>query len=504
MGSEGAKTKTVKFRHGMLALGSLAAVMFACMVGLGSEPQVPMVIGCALAGGIAMYLGFSWEDVLDGMVRGITESLEAVLILMAIGMLVGVWIESGTVPTMICYGLQVVTPELFLPLSFLVTAAVGVVLGAWGAAGTIGIAFLGIAAALDVPLGMAAGTVVAGAYVSEIVSPLVDGPNLTAAISECGVFSLCKRFLVVVLVVCAGCAAVYLAMGLGLGAAGEASAGSGSGQVDALLMSLEATYDIGPLTLVPLLAMIVCIALKVPAIPSFLVAIAIGIVEAVALQGIDLATMVEVANTGVTSATGIEDLDRLLSNGGIQSMMETISIIVLVMAYGGVLQRTGLMDSLVEPIVSKLRRFGQLVAATVLSGALYNVLLPDQYPAITLSAQMYRKEYRRRGVPNDVWANIVNSSAGITSVLVPWNTCAVYMVTVLGVGCLEYAPYAFFCYAYPLVVLVLGALFGRRLGWAGAVGCVDGLDGLDGQGSVAADRAVADALEGEAAGEASR
>ena len=495
MGSEGAKTKTVKFRHGMLALGSLAAVMFACMVGLGSEPQVPMVIGCALAGGIAMYLGFSWEDVLDGMVRGITESLEAVLILMAIGMLVGVWIESGTVPTMICYGLQVVTPELFLPLSFLVTAAVGVVLGAWGAAGTIGIAFLGIAAALDVPLGMAAGTVVAGAYVSEIVSPLVDGPNLTAAISECGVFSLCKRFLVVVLVVCAGCAAVYLAMGLGLGAAGEASAGSGSGQVDALLMSLEATYDIGPLTLIPLLAMIVCIALKVPAIPSFLVAIAIGMVEAVALQGVDLATMVEVANTGVTSATGIEDLDRLLSNGGIQSMMETISIIVLVMAYGGVLQRTGLMDSLVEPIVSKLRRFGQLVAATVLSGALYNVLLPDQYPAITLSAQM---------VPNDVWANIVNSSAGITSVLVPWNTCAVYMVTVLGVGCLEYAPYAFFCYAYPLVVLVLGALFGRRLGWAGAVGCVDGLDGLDGQGSVAADRAVADALEGEAAGEASR
>ena len=376
MGSEGAKTKTVKFRHGMLALGSLAAVMFACMVGLGSEPQVPMVIGCALAGGIAMYLGFSWEDVLDGMVRGITESLEAVLILMAIGMLVGVWIESGTVPTMICYGLQVVTPELFLPLSFLVTAAVGVVLGAWGAAGTIGIAFLGIAAALDVPLGMAAGTVVAGAYVSEIVSPLVDGPNLTAAISECGVFSLCKRFLVVVLVVCAGCAAVYLAMGLGLGAAGEASAGSGSGQVDALLMSLEATYDIGPLTLIPLLAMIVCIALKVPAIPSFLVAIAIGMVEAVALQGVDLATMVEVANTGVTSATGIEDLDRLLSNGGIQSMMETISIIVLVMAYGGVLQRTGLMDSLVEPIVSKLRRFGQLVAATVLSGALYNVLLP--------------------------------------------------------------------------------------------------------------------------------
>lgn len=454
--------KEVKFRHGVLALGALAVVMFGCVVGLGSEPQIPLVIGCAIAGGIALYLGRTWEDVLDAMLKGINDSMEAVLILMCIGMLVGVWIQSGTVPTMIYYGLMVVTPELFLPIAFVVTLVVGVVLGSWGAAGTIGIAFLGIAAALNVPLGMAAGAIVAGAYVSEIISPLVDGPNLAAAIADCGVFALCKRFLVLCLVTCAGCTVVYLVIGMNLNLAGSTDV---SGQVASLLTALDANYSIGPVTLIPLAVMIVCIALKVPAIPSFLVAIAFGMLEACTLQGSDLSTVVEVANLGVVSSTGFAELDALLSNGGIQEMMSTISIVVLVMAFGGIMQHTYLMDALVDPIVSRLRRFAQLVTATVFSGALFNVLLPDQYPAITLSTQMYSKEFRRRGVENEVWGNIVNSSAGITSVLVPWNTCAVYMVTVLGVPCLAYAPYAFFCYLYPLVIIVAGMFFSRKLGW---------------------------------------
>lgn len=476
--------KEVKFRHGVLALGLLALVMFGCVVGLGVEPQIPLVIGCAIAGGIALYLGRTWEDVLDAMLKGINDSMEAVLILMCIGMLVGVWIQSGTVPTMIYYGLMVVSPELFLPIAFLVTLAVGIVLGSWGAAGTIGIAFLGIAAALNIPLGMAAGAIVAGAYVSEIISPLVDGPNLAAAIADCGVFELCRRFLVPCLATCVGCAGIYLLIGMNLDISGSTDV---SGQVASLLTALDASYNIGPVTLIPLVVMIVCIALKVPAIPSFLGAIAAGMLEACLLQGSDLSAVVEVANLGVVSTTGFAELDALLSNGGIQEMMSTISIVILVMAFGGIMQHTHLMDALVDPIVSRLRRFAQLVAATVFSGALFNVLLPDQYPAITLSTQMYSKEFRRRGVKNEVWGNIVNSSAGIVSVLVPWNTCAVYMVTILGVECLAYAPYAFFCYLYPLVIVVLGMLFGKKLGWlpqteevatkapASGAGCSDGV-----------------------------
>ena len=207
--------KEVKFRHGMLAFGLLALVMFGCVVGLGTEPQIPMAAGCVIAGAIAMYLGNSWEEVLDGMMKGILDAMEAVLILMCIGMLVGTWIMSGTVPTLIYYGLSVISPEMFLPVAFLGTLLVGIVLGSWGAAGTIGIAFIGIAAALDIPLGMAAGAIIAGAYVSEIASPLTDGPVLCAAVAKVGVFAMCKKFLPVVIAVCLVSVGLYYFIGGG-------------------------------------------------------------------------------------------------------------------------------------------------------------------------------------------------------------------------------------------------------------------------------------------------
>ena len=239
--------KEAKFRHGMLAFGLLAAVMFGCVVGLGTDPQIPMLIGCVISGFIALYLGFDWEEILDAMKKGIDDSMEACLILICIGVMVAVWILSGTVPTMIYYGLEVVTPQLFLPVCFLATLVIGVVVGAWGAAGTIGLAFIGIAAALDVPLGMAAGAIVGAAYVSEIVSPLVDGPNLAAAIAEVDVFALCKRFLPLVIALCLACTGIYAVIGFGLDASGDAGASTA-----AILSGLEGSFNIGPVTLIPL------------------------------------------------------------------------------------------------------------------------------------------------------------------------------------------------------------------------------------------------------------
>ena len=440
--------KEARFHHGLLALGLLAAVMFGCVVGLGSEPQIPMVAGCAIAGAIAMHLGNGFEDVLDGAMKGVLDAMEAVFILMCIGMLVGTWIVSGTVPTLIYYGLGFISPELFLPVAFLGTLLVGIVLGSWGAAGTIGIAFMGIAAA----------------YVSEIASPLTDGPVLCAAVADVSVFALCKRFLPVAIAVCAVSVGLYCLIGSTLDAG---AAEAGAARVDELLGALEQSYEIGPATLIPLAAMIACIVMRIPAIPSFLLGVLLAIVEAVVLQGADLGAVVAAANAGPVSETGFEALDGLLSTGGIEEMLPTVSIVILVMAYAGILEHTGLMRALIGPVVSKLESFGALSGAAVASGAVFNVLLPDQYPAIALSCKMYGGAFAARGVPGEVWGNIVNASAGIASVLVPWNTCSIYMVAVLGVACAEYAPFAFFCYLYPIAVAVVAALFGKRLGWAG-------------------------------------
>ena len=466
--------KEAKFRHGMLAFGLLAAVMFGCVVGLGTDPQIPMLIGCVISGFIALYLGFDWEEILDAMKKGIDDSMEACLILICIGVMVAVWILSGTVPTMIYYGLEVVTPQLFLPVCFLATLVIGIVVGASGAAGTIGLAFIGIclrrsmcrSAWRRAPLWGAA-------YVSEIVSPLVDGPNLAAAIAEVDVFALCKRFLPLVIALCLACTGIYAVIGFGLDASGDAGASTA-----AILSGLEGSFNIGPVTLIPLVVMVVCIAFQVPAIPSFLAGIAVGAIEAVFYQGVDASMLLGAMVRGAESNTGAQFIDTLLSTGGINEMLETISIILLVMAYAGIMQHCGLMASMVEPIVRRLKNFVALAGATVFSGALVQRAFAR--------TNIQRSRCRRWSTATNTtaaaficaaWGNIVNSSAGITSVLVPWNTCAIYMVTILGVSCVDYMGYAFFCYLYPIVVFVVAALFGKqfadfeRRAEAGGAGC---------------------------------
>lgn len=231
------------------------------------------------------------------------------------------------------------------------------------------------------------------AYVSEIVSPLVDGPNLAAAIAEVDVFALCKRFLPLVIVLCLACTGIYAVIGFGLDTSGDAGASTA-----AILSGLEGSFNIGPVTLIPLVVMVVCIAFQVPAIPSFLAGIAVGAIEAVFYQGVDASMLLGAMVRGAESNTGAQFIDTLLSTGGINEMLETISIILLVMAYAGIMQHCGLMASMVEPIVRRLKNFVALAGATVFSGALFNVLLPDQYPAIMMSTLVYRDEYNRRGV----------------------------------------------------------------------------------------------------------
>ncbi len=461
-------TPHASFVSGLVVLGGLALIMLVCVVGFGSATQLPLVFGCALAGLVAFKTGYSWEQILEAMVRGISDALEAILILLCIGMLIGVWIESGTVPTMIYYGLQVVSPAMFLPVVFVVTTLVGVVLGSWGAAGTIGLAFIGMAPALGISLPMTAGAIVGAAYVSEIISPLVDGPNLMAAVSKTNIFAVCVRFMPLALVTCAIAVMLYFVLGLAFVDVTSAAGGEVSGEVSsttALLETLEAHFALGPATLLPLAVMLVCMFFRMPALPAFMVAIVLGMIEAVVLQGCSVTEVLSAAHLGAQGQTGLPELDALLSTGGMATMMDTVSIVVLVMAFSGIVQYLHLIDEVIKRVAAHLTSFAKLVGATVASGALLNTLFPDQYPAITLSTQMYSEKFKQLNTPDTVWANIVNSSAGITSVLIPWNTCAVYMVTVLGVSCVSYAPYAFFCYLYPLLVLVVGAVFGRKLAW---------------------------------------
>jgi len=452
--------KEAGFVHGLITVVILAAAMFYCVVLHGSSPQIPLMIGCTAAALMAAFLGYSWEELLGFMIDGITQSLEAILILLLIGCLVGVWIASGTVPAMICYGLSVLNAKYFLMASALICGLVSFAIGAWGTVGTVGIALMGIGSALNIPLPLVAGSVVSGAYFGDVVSPLSDATNLSAAVVGCDVFSMIRARLIPTLTSFVLACGIYFFAGLRFG-------GGESGQVASavapLQQSLRELYSVSPLCLLPMAVVIVCILRKVPAIPAMLLGVVSGGLTAVLGQNVRPADLIAVCSEGNVCNSGTELIDTLLTAGGISSMLNTISIIVIAMAFGGLMQRTGQMRALAAPLLRHVRGFAGMNAVSAVSCVLMNIVLPDQYLGISVPGQMLQEEYDRRHFSRPS-LGVGLAGGAVSSPLVPWNTCGLYCCAILGVGAGDYLKHAYFNFIMLAVLLIWGFFGGKGRG----------------------------------------
>ena len=452
--------KEAKFIHGLIPILVLAVVMFLAVVKLDAEPHLPLIIGTVVAGVIAWKCcGWTWDELLGEAIKGIDQALEAVLILISIGILVSMWIASGTVPTMIYYGLKIVTPKIYLLATFVLCTVISMFVGAWGAAGTVGIAFMGIGTALGTPPALAAGAVIAGAYVGDKMSPFSDGTNLAAAVSGSNIFEMIKKIMPIALPVWVVSAVIYLIVGIRT-ATGSAEAIASN--LAPMMSGLEGSFKLGLLAIIPLVIMIVCVIFKLPSLIAILIGALAGAVVALTVQGCTFAELFSYSSDGFVSETGVAALDSLLSAGGIQAMMRTISIIFVAMAFGGVMQGTGQMEALVRPIVTKVKSVGGMIALTIVTCIGINAVLPDQYLGIAVSGQMYAGEYEKRGLSHNTLGNVLGAGAAVTSPLIPWNTCGAYMTAILGVNALSYAPFAFFNLLLPIVVIIIGFVGGKK------------------------------------------
>ncbi|MBQ6249830.1 MAG: hypothetical protein IJJ88_06415, partial [Oscillospiraceae bacterium] len=375
-----------------------------------------------------------------------------VLILLLIGVLVGVWIAAGTVPAMVVYGLRLISPRLFLTSAMLVCALLSMALGSWGTAGTVGIAFMGMARAMGVPLPMAAGAVISGAYVGDKLSPLADSTVLAAAMAEIDVFASIRNIAKVALPTFAVCLGAYGVLGWRYGG------GVAADSVSAMSDALQSAFRLGLPAFLPLLVLVGCILCKIPAIPSLFLGCVTGGVYAVAVQGTSAAEVMGCAFGGYVGQTGVAMVDQLLTAGGLSSMLYSVSIVVLAMAFGGIMEKTGQMEVLLSPIVRRLRGFVPLMACTVATCGVVNVVLPDQYIGIALPGRMYAAAFDRAGMERRDLSLAIGVGGALTSALVPWNTCGIYMAGVLGVATAEYLPYALYNLAMPVAAIVYAAL----------------------------------------------
>lgn len=421
-------------------------------------PQIPLIIGCTAAGLMAVFIGYKWDQIVGFMIKGISQSIEALLILLLIGILVGVWIASGTVPAMVYYGLGILSAKFFLAAAILICGIVSFAIGAWGTLGTVGIALMGIGLALGLPAPLVAGCIISGSYFGDAVSPLSDATNLCAAVVGRDVFKVVKIRIVPVII--AFCLAViaYLIVGMVVSSEG----GDVANAVEPLRQSLADVYAISPWCLLPMAIIIACILAKIPAIPSMLVGILAGVIIAMVAQGTPLADLVLIGVSGYVSETGIETVDTLLTAGGLSSMMNTISIIFIAMAFGGIMQRSGQMQALVAPMVNRIKRFGTMNTFTVFCCVLMNIVLPDQYLGMSVPGQMLQQEYDERGYAREMLSTGMVGGA-VSSALVPWNTCGIYCLTVLGISAMEYATCAYFNLICIVVVILWGFIASRRI-----------------------------------------
>ncbi|MGI5865110.1 MAG: Na+/H+ antiporter NhaC [Myxococcales bacterium] len=413
--------------------------------------HIALIAATVVASAVAMLLGYSWKEIEEGMLRGVSLALNAVVILIVIGLLIATWIQAGIVPAMIDYGLELLSPSIFLPAATVICSLVSLATGSsWSTAATVGIALIGIGEGLGVPRPVVAGAIISGAYFGDKMSPLSDTTNLAPAMAGSDLFDHVRHMVFTTgpsLII-----ALALFSFIGAGSTGSVD----TAQVESIQKAIRDAYTIHPALLLPPVLVVVMVVLRIPALPALIAGSALGALMAGLVQGTAWGEILKAGYSGVVSKTGNAVVDSLLSRGGLTSMFSTVALIICALSFGGVLEKAKMLESIAGAILRLARGVGGLVSATLVTCLGMNILASDQYLAIVVPGRMYRDAYEKAGLAPKNLSRALEDSGTLTSVLFPWNTCGAFMIATLGLAPWTYVPYCFLNLVNPLVSAFLG------------------------------------------------
>jgi NhaC family Na+:H+ antiporter len=431
--------------------------------------QVALVLAAMIALIIGRRAGYTSEQLREAAIASVTTGVSAIFILFAVGALTGAWAMSGTLMAMVYYGLQILSPNYFYMTTALLCAVVAFSIGSsWTVAATIGIGLVGIAVNMGLSPAVTAGAVISGAYFGDKSSPLSDTANLAAAVGGAELYQHLREVLWTSVPALAITLTIFFFMG-------------SPGDFDATekLESIRTTFDVSLVHFLPLLVVIVLAALRFPPFTTIMMGALAGAVLAVVTAperviafaaDPDLATPLALLKgawlalaSGYTSTTGYEAIDMLASRGGMERMLDTIWLIIVALAFGGVVEKSGVIERLIAPVLAAVKSNGSLVAATVGSTVATNAVTADQYIAIVLPGRMFKGAFQKRGLAPVVLSRSLGDSATVTSALIPWNSCGAFMAATLGVATVAYAPFTFFNILSPLISVAMAFLGIRML-----------------------------------------
>jgi len=439
--------------------------------GAAGPNQIALVIATMIAVIIGCRRGHTLAELREAAIASVGSGIGAIFILFAVGSLIGTWAMSGTLLAMVYYGLQLLSPNYFYMTAAVICAVVSASIGSsWTVVGTIGIGLMGISQNMELNPAITAGAVISGAYFGDKSSPLSDSANLAAATANVDLYKHVRETFLTSAIALSFTLVFFLL----LGRPGDFDA---SDKMDAI----AATIHVSPVLFLPLIVVVGLAAIRMPPFTSIFIGALVGGLLAVVMSpdrvasfadkdGIDLPHWMLLIKgvwlalaSGYTSSSGIAVIDLLVSRGGMASMLNTIWLVITALAFGGVVERVGVLDRIIKPIIGMAKSAGALVAALVASIVVTNIVTADQYIALVLPGRMFKRAFEKRGFAPVVLSRAVGDSATPTSALIPWNSCGAYMAATLGVATFDYAPYAVFNIISPLLTIAAAYLGFRML-----------------------------------------
>ncbi len=433
---------------------------------LSGSNQFILLMGGAVAAIVGFFNKVSFSQMMEEVAENIKSTAGAILILLMVGALAGTWLISGIIPTMIYYGLQILNPTIFLASCVVICAIISVATGSsWTTSATVGIALVGIADALGVPLGMTAGAVLSGAYFGDKISPMSDTTNLAPAMAGTDLFTHIRYMLYTTTPTIIITLIVFIIIGLNLDTTGTAD-------THLILEAVDSAINISPWLFVVPVIVIVLIVMKTSPLIALLIGTLLGGVAALIFQPdivtavgggttLDFGTAYKGIMNAITVETSIptenEALKGLFTAGGMSKMLGTIWLILCAMTFGGIMDAIGALARISRALLKLFHTTFGLFASTVASCLALNLTASDQYLAIVVPGKMYAKAFHDKGLAPENLSRTLEDSGTVTSVLVPWNTCGAYQSGVLGVDTLHYAGYAVFNWLSPFMTLLFAA-----------------------------------------------
>ncbi len=435
----------------IIPLAATGIVLGFSVFAFDAYPHFALVLGSTCAGLCAYAYGYSWETIKEGFKASIARTLPSLIILLIIGMLIAVWIASGIVPALMYFGFEFFVARWFLPSILIFCSIMALITGSsWSTIGTIGVAAMGVSEGLGISLAMTAGAVVSGSFFGDKLSPMSDSTNITPSVLGVNLYSHIRHMLYTTLPAL-GISVVFFSI-LGFSAASNGDPGGTSIYTDGIINNFNLSW----MLFIPPAVVVGMILLKIPAIPSLIAGVILGGIAFLVLQDGSFEQLFSSIHTGFVLDTDSETINELFSRGGMESMYNVIALAIVSLGFGGIMNKTGMLQSIVLSISGMVKTVGRLTLTVLSTSILINVFSANQYLSVILPGQMYEESYRSKRLKLKNLSRTLEAGGTLTAPLIPWNSSAVFVYSALGISATQYAPYAILCWLTAIVAAVFG------------------------------------------------